>query len=610
LKYILAKIFILIFILSSSGQNELYLKKIDSIKKNVLANKIQDSIVYANANFNIGFLYRKSFIGDSAYYYYQKAEKIYRNRNADFNLAETLYGIAVIQKNGKDLIASELSSIEAITILENLSNKNEVIKLKSSLYNNLGLVFGELELFDESFKYYKESLSLTRQLEGDNQVNIIGILNNLALSYKKAREFNLALDIYSEILSTLDLEKKQPELFSLILNNYAHTKYLLKDYDELPDLYFKALEITTNPRGYNSIIINQYLAEYYYYFINDTYKAKYYAYRAKDIAEKYYNDELLSSLLLLSEVEEDEKASEYLKHYITLNDSLQKVERATRDKYARIRFETNQIEKENIKIARERMWLLIISIIILVTSVLLYVVINQRIKNKELKFIQEQQEANEEIYNLMLSQNESIEEARILEKKRISQELHDGVLGRLFGTRLNLDSLNMNTTTEAVKTRGKYIDELKTIEHDIRKVSHELNTDFVAGSGFIDLIETFVETQTEVYNLEYTLDYDEAISWGEVSNKTKIHIYRMVQEALHNIHKHANATLVNITFKLENNKIYLTLTDNGSGFDVNKAKSGIGLKNMNSRISEINGTIKITSEKNVGTTVAIEAPIP
>ena len=68
--------------------------------------------------------------------------------------------------------------------------------------------------------------------------------------------------------------------------------------------------------------------------------------------------------------------------------------------------------------------------------------------------------------------------------------------------------------------------------------------------------------------------------------------------------------MVNITFKLENNKIYLTLTDNGSGFDVNKAKSGIGLKNMNSRISEINGTIKITSEKNVGTTVAIEAPIP
>ena len=90
----------------------------------------------------------------------------------------------------------------------------------------------------------------------------------------------------------------------------------------------------------------------------------------------------------------------------------------------------------------------------------------------------------------------------------------------------------------------------------------------------------------------------------------KIHIYRIIQESLHNIYKHANATEVKISFKLKNNVICLTMTDNGSGFDVNKAKSGIGLKNMNSRINEINGTIKITSEKDVGTTVTIEAPIP
>jgi signal transduction histidine kinase len=51
------------------------------------------------------------------------------------------------------------------------------------------------------------------------------------------------------------------------------------------------------------------------------------------------------------------------------------------------------------------------------------------------------------------------------------------------------------------------------------------------------------------------------------------------------------------------------MTDNGSGFDVNKAKSGIGLKNMNSRINEIKGAIKITSQKDIGTTVTIEAPI-
>ena len=137
-----------------------------------------------------------------------------------------------------------------------------------------------------------------------------------------------------------------------------------------------------------------------------------------------------------------------------------------------------------------------------------------------------------------------------------------------------------------------------------------MNTDFVSGSGFIDIIKTLVQTQAWAYHLKYKLDHDDAIHWYEVSNKKKIHIYRIIQEALHNIYKHANASKVTISFKLKNNVICLIISDDGSGFDVNKAKSGIGLKNMNSRIKEINGTINITSEKDVGTKVTIEAPIP
>ena len=57
-----------------------------------------------------------------------------------------------------------------------------------------------------------------------------------------------------------------------------------------------------------------------------------------------------------------------------------------------------------------------------------------------------------------------------MKKKRISQEIHDGVLGRLFGTRLSLDSLNFSEGKDAVKSRMQYISELKTIEEDIRKI--------------------------------------------------------------------------------------------------------------------------------------------
>lgn len=594
------------------GQNESRLFLIDSLKKNVLNSKITDSSVIATAHYNIGELYRYSALGDSSYYHYYQAEKIFRKQNAPFQLAKTLYGIAAILTTEKYYTGAEVTSFEAIRLLENEQVSNDVNRYKSFVYNNLGIVFMELEEFEQAINYNKKALKLKEELEGANKETIDNSKNNLANTYKNYGQYELAIELFYELFSDSMIKKNRPDFYALIMDNYAHTLYLSKNYKELPQLFLKALKICDSLNSvssiYTSIGINQNLAEYYYNR-NKNDSASYYAQRAKQVSEQYANDDLLRSLLLLSKIEVDSIAVNYYEDYIKLNDSLQKSERAIRNKFARIRFETNQIEQENIQIAKERLWLLIISVVVIIASLLLYMVINQRNKNRELQFIQKQQETNEEIYNLMLSQNETIEEARTLEKKRISQELHDGVLGRLFGTRLSLDSLNMNNSNEAIKTRSQYIDGLKTIEEDIRKVSHELNTDFVSGSGFIDIIKTLVETQTLAYKLKYELKHDDAIPWDEVTNKNKIHVYRIIQEALHNIYKHANASQVKVSFKMEKNIICLILTDDGSGFDVNKAKSGIGLKNMNSRINEINGTIEITSEKEVGTTVTIEFPI-
>ncbi|WP_308993197.1 sensor histidine kinase [Mariniflexile litorale] len=587
------------------------MKKIDSLKQFVISAKEQDSSSIAEAHYIIAEYYRKATpLTDSAFYYYHKAEKIFKQLNTNYQLALTLYGVAVIQKNEKDFIGSEVSCVEALSLLDPIKETDDIINLKSYIYNNLGIVFKELEQYDESIKYHKKSFQLKEKLKGDNKETIDISKINLANTYKNAQQFDLALNYYNQVLDNKKLINERPGFYALVLDNYAHTLYLSKKHKKLPGLYFKALKISDSIsyKGYNSIVINQHLAEYY----NDKGNkelAKYYAYIAKDISEKYHNDDLLKSLLLLSKIEEGEMSAKHLKSYIKLNDSLQKNERTIRNKFARIRFETSQIEEENVQIAKERTWFLIISLVLIIASFLLYLVITQRNKNKELQFIQEQQETNEEIYNLMLSQNEKIEEARTLEKKRISQELHDGVLGRLFGTRLSLDSLNMSSSADAIKTRNQYIKELKNIEDDIRKVSHELNADFVAGSGFIDIIKTLVEALATVYNLSYKLEYDDIINWEDISNKKKIHIYRIIQEALHNIYKHAQATSVIVSFELKKNAIWLALIDNGIGFDINKAKSGIGLKNMNSRIKEINGIINIKSEKEIGTTVMIQVPI-
>ncbi|MFH4963405.1 tetratricopeptide repeat protein [Gaetbulibacter sp. M235] len=573
-----------------------------------VASKIKDSSALAEINFNLGDYYKLFNKSDSAYYYYHKTEKLFKSLKDDYNTTMVLLNIAVLQKNEKDFIGSEVTSVEAISHLNQLEEINSVIKLKSYIYNNLGLVFDQLEQYDESIKYHKKAIELKKRLEGDNQATIENSLNNLALAYKSARQYKLALENYNQILQNKDLVKSRPDVYATILDNYANTLYLSKNYNELPGLYLKALKICDSiGASYNSIIINQHLAQYYDDY-NKKDSAKYYAYRAKDISKAYHNDDLLKSLLLLSKIEDDSIAVKYYNEYIKLNDSLVKNERTIRNKFARIRFETKEIEQKNIQIVREKLWLTVISIILLISALLIYIIITQRAKNNELKFVQKQQEANEEIYNLMLTQQEKIEEARILEKKNISQELHDGVLGRLFGTRLSLDSLNMASSEEAIKTRSRYIQDLKNIENDIRKVSHELNTDFISGSGFLDIVKSLLETQTKAYELDYEFDCKDSINWDDVSNKNKIHMYRIIQESLHNIYKHAKASLIKISIELKNNVILLSINDNGSGFDVNKAKAGIGLKNMNSRVNEINGELSIESKKDEGTMVQIKIP--
>ncbi|MFB9051645.1 sensor histidine kinase [Formosa undariae] len=589
------------------GADQLFLSTNNENLKH--AEQAGDSVSLALLYHNTAnYYFRRS--ADSAYNYFYKAEKIYRALKDNYNTASTLLGIAIIQKNEKDFIGSEVTSVEGITLLDSLPDTQNNIRKKAFLFNNLGIVFDELEQYEDALDYHNKSLELKRRLNGDNSQTISNSMNNLALTYKNSGAYDVALRYYEDILSDTSLKTQRPQIYALVLDNYAHTLYLNKNEDQLPELYLEALKVSNslNDSSYNSIIINQHLAEFY----NDKNQkdsAKFYAHKAKDISENYHNDDLLKSLLLLSEIEVDSVAVDYYKDYIRLSDSLHKSERSVRNKFARIRYETKEIQLKNEKITKERLLFMLISVVLLITSFLIIVIVFQRNKNKALEFKQVQQKANEEIYNLMLSQQDKIEEARTLEKRRISEELHDGVLGRLFGTRLSLDSLNASKTDEAIETRSNYIDELKTIELEIRKVSHDLNMDFVSHSGYIDIVKELLEKQSLAYNLECALKYEDNINWDGISNRIKIHFYRIIQEALQNSYKHAKADHFNINFYRKESDICLDITDNGVGFELSKSRKGIGLKNMSSRVNEINGSLVIKSEKNEGTKISIRTPI-
>jgi signal transduction histidine kinase len=102
----------------------------------------------------------------------------------------------------------------------------------------------------------------------------------------------------------------------------------------------------------------------------------------------------------------------------------------------------------------------------------------------------------------------------------------------------------------------------------------------------------------------------DALNWDLVSNNIKINLYRILQEALQNIEKYADAKNVAIIMTLsETNEIAIIISDDGTGFDSSKKSSGIGIKNMKLRMEELKGSFDIQSEIGKGTKINLTIPM-
>jgi signal transduction histidine kinase len=210
----------------------------------------------------------------------------------------------------------------------------------------------------------------------------------------------------------------------------------------------------------------------------------------------------------------------------------------------------------------------------------------------------------------MLKQQTKLEEGRINERHRISQDLHDGVLGKIFGTRLGLGFLNVNGDDSTIEKYKNYVDELQNIEKEIRTISHELKSEILSSKeDFSKIIGDLIDQKCNLGTFEYRYKYDQNIDWDVISDDIKINYYRIIQEALQNIIKYAHANKVSVEIKLNDDYLELLIVDDGIGFDVLAKRKGIGLKNIDSRAINIGGKAIINSEFNKGTTIFVTCSI-
>ncbi|KZS41534.1 hypothetical protein AWE51_21240 [Aquimarina aggregata] len=572
-----------------------------------LSKSINDSLGIAKSHGNIGIYYNKVSKIDSAYYSFDQAERIYSKiQGSEYNHGKILIDIALILRKAKDYTESEAITIEAIEKFISAGNE----KYLPLCYTNLGILAKYLERYEESIDYHYKAIEYAKGTNNEVSRTIASFVN-IGTIYKSQKKYGKAKEYYNKALSYKDFLAKAPKLRTTLIDNLAYVNFLSNDTSEIPRLFYEALKIKDSIKDkYGIATTSLHLAEYYMSIGNDS-LSKLYAKKSSNMSlELQNNEELLKAYKILSDISSSDIGLVYANKYIKLNDSLVKEERLFRDKFARIEFQTNEIKDQNQQISKENQ-ILIIAILGLTALFLLgYIIFRQQQSNKELLFAQTQQEANQEIYRLLLNQQIKLEEGRQLEQQRMSEELHDGVLGRLFGVRLSLDGINQRANDGFTEARNKYIDELKSIEKEIRLISHDLGAETLPSDvAYIDAVEDLIKDLCAIHKIDFEFNNDEDIDWEEIDDQKKVNFFRILQESMQNIFKHANAENIKIDFDYLEDKINLTILDDGIGFKSTKVKKGIGLKNITSRVSQMSGVVQFLSEKDEGTKVAVSVPV-
>ncbi len=569
-----------------------------------LAQKVRDTLSLADAYWDLADLFNSYSIPDSSFYNYSEAQNLYSQIGNEFQAARMLYNMAVMQAEVKDYTGSEINTIKAIELFKPLSKWPQLYLC----YSNLGSITKELEEYGKAIEYYEQAGSYLENMQGEHTFRQ-SLYNNLGVVYQEMGRHEEALAYFRPVTATPRLEQKHPKLYARALINQAYSEHKLSLITNVTDEFKIAVKILDSIEDWQGVARGHYNGAEYYRDRRDTAHALAHANLAMEYALRSKNNKRLLETMELLVSLDPENAVGYTQAYIKLDDSLQREERAIRNKFARIRFETDEFIAQNQLLARQRqLWIGVAAgVFLLAFSVL--IIILQRIKNQRLKFQQQQQESNQEIFNLMLAQNQKLEEGKQSEQKRISEELHDGILGEMNGVRMVLLGLNKKADEAAIALRSQAIGKLQEIQEEIRTISHALSdASYRKFHNFVISLEELLKTIGDTAGLQHELTYDEDIEWDALKGDVKINLYRIVQESLQNCVKHAQAE--NIAVNLHGNSKYIevTISDDGRGFKPQEGKKGIGHKNISSRVKKLKGTWEMTSIPGKGTTVKVRVP--
>lgn len=190
--------------------------------------------------------------------------------------------------------------------------------------------------------------------------------------------------------------------------------------------------------------------------------------------------------------------------------------------------------------------------------------------------------------------------------KTISQEIHDNIGQVLSLAKMNLATADIEQEHKSAEKVYTAKDLVSKAIQDLRDLSRTLNTETIVSMGLLKAIETELQLLQKTASIEAAMNIDGTVN--RLEPQKELILFRIVQEALHNVIKHSNAKQVTVDAVYSNQYLYLKISDDGHGFNISEETAGSGLRNMQSRAKLIGAEWNISSNGQ-GTLINISIPI-
>lgn len=592
---------------------------------------------------------------DSAFYYITKATIESKKIQDDFLLSRCLYNLGYHYYLQNDLEKAEDYISQALPYARKAKN----FKIQALAYNQLGGIELSKNNYNAALKKFLLSLDIADKYNLEK--NKCYALYNLGSLYELQKDTIKALQYYSQN-EKIALANEFKDVLLTSYNNIAILKrgsdkstaavYYRKAYDlakelgdkyqefailiNLSDLYVAEGGQKSHDKAYQCLLMAKACALqmgnednlFFVYFNLGGYHTKLKNYpealkmydKALELSKKGINEDqnskLYSSIAAVYKAMGNyQQAYWFQEKFHSLQNQIFSVEKNKGFNDIQTKYEVEKknlkielLTKENIIEQNRQKFILAVGMGLLIIALLLVLFFRHRSKTQKIinetenKIFQQEKERlkqEQELKRVL-----GVIEGQDQERNRIAKEIHDGVGGQLAGIKLHLSQVNSVVKNDKIQI---IINHLSSLFQELRAISHDLSLNYTKDKSLTALLEDLLQGCQNRNEFATDLVIFPEESLLQISENDKHQLYRIVQELVANISKHAGAQNVQVSITQHADFLNMIMEDDGCGFSDVKTK-GIGLKNIEERLFAMNGKLTIETIKGKGSTIVVDIP--